>query len=96
MSQDTATATDASADTIVRTPDEIAARLDSWVASRQTCWAILPTPSGVCLEVFGKLCNSSFNGQASYRLNNNDFLSMANFPLSAVESVGQSCIFLKA
>ena len=96
MSQDIATATATDTDTIVRTPDEIAARLDSWVASQQTCWAILPTPSGVCLEVFGKLCNSSFNGHASYRLNNNDFLSMANFPLSAVESVGQSCIFLKA
>lgn len=92
MSQDTATATD----TIASTPDEIAARLDSWVASGKECWVLQPTRYAACIEIYGKLCNSSFRGQASYRLNDADFLSSANFPLNAVESVGQSCIFLKA
>lgn len=91
----TATATAAPISNFARTPDEIAARLDSWVASQQTCWAILPTPSGVCAEVYGKL-NTRPGGHESYILHSGDVVtSEVTFPLSAVESVGAACIFLK-
>lgn len=96
MSQDTATATATAPDNFARTPDEIAARLDSWVASRQTCWVILPTPSGVCAEVHGRL-NTRPGGHEAYILHSDDVVtSNVTFPLSAVESVGSACIFLKA
>ena len=89
----TATATAAPISNFARTPDEIATRLDSWVASQQICWAILPTPSGVCSEVCGKL-NTRPGGHEAYILHSGD-VSTVTFPLSAVESVGNACIFLK-
>lgn len=90
MSQDTATATA----TIARTPDEIVARLDSWVTSQESCWVILPTPSGVCAEVHGKLSTRP-NDRSLYSLHGEGFLSTVSFPIRAVEQVGSTCIFLK-
>ena len=94
MSQDIATATATDTDTIVRTPDEIAARLDSWVASRQTCWVILPTPSGVCVEVHGRLSTQP-SDRSLYSLHSDVGTSTVTFPIRAVESVGVTCIFLR-
>ena len=80
---------------LLQTPSDIAARLDHWIQTQQVCWVIIATRSGTCMEVSGKLSHSSIGGRSSYRLNDSNFLSNANFLLQAVESVGMTCIFLK-
>jgi len=88
----TATATPA----FVSSPPLVAARLDAWVKAQQTCWVILPTPSGVAAEVYGVL-NTRPGGHQSYILHSGDVVgSTVSFPLGAVESVGSACIFLKS
>ena len=96
MSQDTATSTATETPNgFATTPDEIISRLDSWVTSRQTCWVILPTPSGVCVEVHGRLSTQP-SDRSLYSLHSDDVVtSTVTFPIRAVESVGTSCIFLK-
>ena len=90
----TATATATATAEIVRTPEEIAARLESWFLTQQPCWAILPTPSGVLVEVYGRL-NTRPGSHDSYNLRASDPHSHVAIPLSAVEAVGLSCSFLK-
>ena len=80
---------------LLQTPSDIATRLDHWIQTQQVCWVIIATRSGTCMEVSGKLSHSSIGGRSSYRLNDSNFLSNANFLLGAVESVGMTCIFLK-
>lgn len=73
-----------------RTEAEITLRLDAWVQSETLCWVILSTGTGACVEVFGRLDRLAI----SYRLKAGE--STIIFPLTAVESVGHSCIFLKS
>jgi hypothetical protein len=76
------------------TPEDITARLNSWAQSQQLCWVVLPTPSGVCVEVYGRISTLPSN-RSLYTLHGERFLSTVTFPIMAVESVGMTCIFLR-
>lgn len=78
--------------TFARTPEEITTRLNSWAESQQPCWVIFATESGIWVRSFGRLSNTD----AVYALNDDQNMSGVSFPLSAVESVGQACIFLRS
>lgn len=85
---ETATATS----TITSTLEEIVARLESWLLTDEPRWAILSTSSGVVVEFYGILRR---NSASKYYLYTTDPHSHVDFPLSAVDAVGATCIFLK-
>ena len=87
------TAATTATSTIISSPEKIAARLESWILSEEPRWAILTTSSGVCVEFYGILKRKTSG--SGYYLRTSDPHSHVDFPLSAVDAVGATCIFLK-
>ena len=79
--------------TIISNPEKIADRLESWFLTEEPRWAILTTSSGVCVEFYGILKRKTSG--SGYYLRTSDPHSHVDFPLSAVDAVGATCIFLK-
>jgi len=75
-----------------RTEAEITLRLDAWADSGFECWAIIPTVAGTSAEMHGKLSRAGIG----YRLMDGDYRSNVSIPLTAIQSVGSVCIFLKS
>jgi hypothetical protein len=79
--------------TIISNPQKIADRLESWLLTEEPRWAILTTSSGVCVEFYGILKRKTSG--SGYYLRTSDPHSHVDFPLSSVDAVGATCIFLK-